>query len=1096
MKFYGCGRNIKLPAVKEVRLMLKISPVILMALQMSANATPGVLHIKSKIREGSSWRSSESEPVSKGSIINLQAQKAVSGKVTDDSGEPLPGVSVQEKGSTNGVVTDVNGNFKISLKAENAVLVFSFIGFDKKEVLTTGQLDLNVRMSSSRSSLDEVVVVGYGQQKRVTIAGSVASVTGSEIVTTKNQNLQNTLTGKVPGLRVVQRTSEPGTFDNQFDIRGFGAALIIVDGVPRGNSQRIDPNDIESISVLKDASAAVYGVRAANGVVLITTKRGKSGKARVEYSYMGGFQNPSGLPTPLGAVERAILFNEQSMHSLNDPRISIPNSEIQPYIDGTRQEVDWYDRVMRNNAPQSQQSLSASGGSEKMDYYINLGYSYQGGFWKSNDLNYKKYNFRTNLNADITDRLKASLKLGGIADQQERPYRDSWEIFKNLWRARPDDYYYANNNPLYIFRNQSDYHPGAISNSDISGFRQINNKIFQSSFSLDYAVPGVEGLTARGLFSYDLAVVDRTDYQKMFQEYEYNAANDLYTPINYQSPNQVTRTYGNNPSQLFQLSLNYKKAFAEKHFIDFLGLFEQSSSSGDGFFAQRQLSLSLPYLFAGDAAKQVGNQDRRGIYQFVNKGIVGKFDYNYLSKYIFNFSFRYDGSAKFPSSSQWGFFPSVMAGWRVSEEGFFKKSKVLSFITDLKLRGSYGVLGDDQAASFQFISGYDYPFENGNPQGLPSGYLFDAWTTALGFRSIANPNITWFTSKMTNLGIDAEFLKGRFGLTAELFERNRTGLLANRLLSLPLSFGSELPQENLNSDRTQGFEIAVTSRNKINNDLTINIGGNIALTRTMNRYIERPKDGSSYAKWRNDNTNRYNDVWFGWGDNGQYQTYDQIRNSPIYTGRGTLPGDYIYEDWNNDGVIDDTDRYPIATSTNPTSDFNGRRNYPLLNYGINLSARYKNFDIDALFQGAAKAYASYGEMYQVLTSNALDFFMDRWHPEDPMKDPYDPSNVWIPGRLAYTPGTTSGSGGPVDQNSKRGIQNASYLRLKTIELGYTLPNKLTSKFGVSNLRFYANGYNLLTFSKVIGIDPEHPSDIYGYMYPMNKAVNFGLSLKL
>ncbi|RYE38000.1 MAG: TonB-dependent receptor [Sphingobacteriales bacterium] len=391
-------------------------------------------------------------------------------------------------------------------------------------------------------------------------------------------------------------------------------------------------------------------------------------------------------------------------------------------------------------------------------------------------------------------------------------------------------------------------------------YHKNNNKIFQSSFSLDYRVPYIDGLSARGLFSYDLSISDRTDYQKIFKVYDFNAATNTYVGSAYQSPNQITRAYANSPSQLIQFSLNYKKSIDSKHFFDVLALYEQSTSSGDNFYASRQLSIALPYLFAGSAANQVGNANKDGFYENVNKGFVGKIDYNYLGRYIVSVNARYDGSSKFPTTKQWGFFPSVSAAWRISEEGFFKNSKVLSAITNLKLRGSYGVLGDDGAAAFQFLTGYDYPFNGGNNQGLAAGYLFDGWTSSLGFRSVANPNITWYTAKTTDLGLDAELWNGKLGLAVDLFRRDRSGVLANRLLSLPLSFGASLPQENLNSDRTEGFEIALTHKSNLSKDLNINIGANVSYTRTKNIYVERAPDGSSYSKWRNDPTNRYNQV--------------------------------------------------------------------------------------------------------------------------------------------------------------------------------------------------------------------------------------------
>ncbi|GAA4200009.1 TonB-dependent receptor [Pedobacter jeongneungensis] len=1022
--------------------------------------------------------------------VSVHAQGTpVKGKVTDENGGPLVGAVVKVKGGSAASSTNNNGEYAITV-ASGAVLTFSFVGYTTKELPVGESRTINVSLSETDKSLEEVVVVGYGTQKKTSLTGSVASVSNKEITTTKNQNVQNMLTGKVPGLRVVQGTSEPGTFNNQFDIRGFGNnPLVIIDGVPRGNLSRLDPNEIESVSVLKDASAAIYGARAANGVIVVTTKKGAMGKASIEYSVFAGFQRPSGLPKPLNAVDRFTILNERSMHNINSPVPAFSDDVIRPFLDGTRQSTDWYDMVMRKSSGQSQHNLSASGSAEggKISYFMNFGYSAQSGLWKSDDLNYKKYNFRSNVTAQVTRSLKATLNLSGIMDEQNRPYRDSWEIFKNLWRSHPDDPYYANNNPAYLFKNQADYNPGAIADSDISGFRKYNNKIFQSSFSLDYAVPFVKGLSARGLFSYDANLTDNTSYQKTFSVYDYNPTNNSYTGVKYQIPNQLNRSYSTTPNNLLQFSLNYERTFAGKHDLKLFGAYEEENNSGDAFQAQRELSIQLPYLFAGNSLNQQGFNNPADVFQTSRKAFIGRINYAYSSKYLLEFAVRRDGSSKFPPSDKWGFFPSGSLGWRISEEGFIKNNSALSFIDNIKLRASYGVVGNDSGLNFQHVQGYDYP-ATGNSQGLSNGYFFDGWTNSLGFRVLPTPNFTWYEGKMLNFGLDGEFWKGKFGFSFDAFQRNGSGIAANRSVSFPATFGAVTGLENLNSDQTRGLELLLTHRNTIGKELNYSLSGNINITRTKNRYVERGRDGNSYLNWRNNTTNRYNDVWFGYGYVGQYQSNSEIVRYPVYTSRVTLPGDYIYEDWNGDGTIDDMDRYPIATTLNPTGDFNSKQNNPLLTFGLNISADYKGFDLNVLLQGAGMSYVAYGEMYQTISENALDFFMDRWHPQDPKKDPYDPSNVWIPGYNAY-------SGTQYEIDSKRGIQNGYYLRVKSIELGYSLPKKLISKAGLQQVRFYANGYNLFTFTNAIGVDPEHPSNIYGYLYPLNKTVNFGANIK-
>lgn len=1022
-----------------------------------------------------------------------QQKKKVTGTVKDAAGLEIIGGNVTVAGTATGVITDIDGNFSIEVP-DNAVLQFSYIGYLTQKVRVGNQSVIQVALEEDTQKLEEVVVVGYGTQKKVSLIGSVSAIASEELISTKNLNVQNMMTGKIPGVRVVQKTSEPGEFNNQFDIRGFGNPLVVVDGVPRGNFSRMDPNEIESVSVLKDASAAVYGVRAANGVVLITTKKGEKGKTKIEYSMYYGIQNPAEMLVPVGAVDRMTLVNEKSMRDISDPRLTYGDEMFEAYRTGKLQSTDWYDATLRNSASQQQHNVSISGGGDKMDYYVNLGYTDQGGFFKSGDLNYDRYNLRTNLNMQITKNLKGSVKINGILDQKDRPRASTWEIYKTLWRSVPTEPVYANNREGYFDKPNSDIqNVVAMADADVSGFNTQKKRIFQSTIDLTYDVPFIPGLSARGMFSYDTNVDDNSEYTKEYNEYNYNETSDMYTAVKRNSLTKLNRTYNTGYSTLWQVSLNYNRTFDEKHNVSALMLFEEAYSQGDNISATREFDIPIPYLFAGNSKNQVGTGN--GLDEYASKGLVGKFNYDFKGKYLAEFSFRYDGSSKFPTTKQWGFFPSASIGWRMSEEAFIKDN--ISFIENLKIRASYGQMGDDSAAKYQFITGYDYPISNkdGNTQdNYPRGYMFNGeFVNGLGFRSLANPNITWYTVNTMNVGLDGDMWKGLLGFTFDIYRRERKGLLDNRLVSLPGSFGSTMPQENLNSDRTSGVELELRHRNRIGK-VGYSIAGNISMTRTMTRFKESATRGNSYDYWRNNSAYRYNDIWFGKGDNGRYTSYDQIANSPIFTGVGTLPGDYIYEDWNGDGVIDGMDDHPIATTMaekdTDGNDFQNKRNYPLMNFGLNISADYMGFDLNLMFQGSSMSYVAYGEQLSSPLSwdgNALDMFMDRWRPADPKKDPYDPSNEWVSGYYAY--GATS-----YDSNSRFAIQNGTYLRLKSAELGYTLPSKWLGKAGVKQLRLFTNVYNLLTITGVKGVDPEKPTEQYGYMYPLNRTVNFGASI--
>jgi len=1014
----------------------------------------------------------------------------VKGQVLDTAGEPVIGANVIVLGDKSiGAITDMDGNFSISAPA-NATLEVSFIGYVAKKVKLTGKASYQITLTEDTEQLDEVVVVGYGTQKRVNLTGAVSAISSEGLIATKSQNAQNMLTGKVPGVRVIQKTSEPGEFNNQFDIRGFGSPLVVVDGVPRGDMERMDPNEIESISVLKDASAAIYGVRAANGVVLITTKKGAKNQTKIDYNMYYGIQTPTEILKPVDAVGRMALFNDEQMRDVVNPSWKYPQETIDEFLTGKRKSTDWYDAVMRNTAPQQSHNVSISGGSDKVNYYVNFGYMNQGGFFKGDALDYSRYNLRSNLDVQLLKDLKVSIKLSGMVDGREGNATDSWEIFKNLWRSAPDDPLYANNTAPYLQKPQSaDDNPLALIDKDLTGYKKRQNKLFTSTFEAEYTVPKVKGLKVRGLFSYDTKIYDETFWNKEYKMYTYNAAADSYEETSRRAPTNLRRSYNNNWSTLWQAAVSYDNKFGD-HGISALLLYEESHNVGDNIYAQRNFSIPIPYLFAGDSDEQVGSANAGGMPEFASKGLVGKLNYDYKGRYLAEFSFRYDGSSKFPADSRWGFFPGASIGWRISEESFVKDN--VDFIDNLKLRASYGKMGDDGAADYQFLTGYDYPNTSGGSyNNFPIGYMFGgAFINALGFRAVPNPNITWYTVKTLNVGLDADLWGGLLGVTFEVFQRDRDGLLADRLISLPGTFGAKMPQENLNSDRTKGIELELRHHNRIG-DFSYNVSGQLSLTRGMRLYYETDPAGNSYDYWRNRNLNRYNDIWFGWGAAGRYTSYDQIANS-IYSNGATLPGDYIYEDWNQDGVIDDMDRHPIATSTNPGSAWQDRKNYPLMNFGLSLGASWKGFDLNMLFQGSAMSYVAYGEQLSAplaFDGNALDMFMDRWHPVDATQNPYDPSCEWIPGYYAF-----GGEKSTPDANSEFMIQKGDYLRLKSLELGYTFPKQWLSVVSVKNLRVYFNAYNLFTITGVRGVDPEKPTELYGYMYPLNKTFNFGANI--
>ena len=1011
----------------------------------------------------------------------------VTGIVVDEEGLPMVSVTVRESGTANATNTNVNGYYSLQVNP-NATLEFLYLGYETVKIPVNNRRTINANLVPSVKSLDEVVVVGYGVQKKITLTGAVSAIKGDEIITTKNENVQNMLTGKIAGLRVVQNSSEPGRFSNRMDIRGYGTPLIIVDGVPRDNMQRIDPEDIESISVLKDASAAIYGLRAGNGVLLITTKKGAMSKtAQINYNGNMTWQAPSNFPELVDAAGWMTLYNERQMHSnIDNPTRTYSQGEIDDYLNGTKKSTNWSKEVFRSSAPQTQHNLNVSGGNESVNYFISTGYQYQGSFLQTDAINYRKYNLRSNISAKLNKNLKLDLNLSGILDERRQTSKTTGDIVYFMWVTRPmTPVWYNEEEGIYCTSHQADlYNPVAAMNPDVSGVYRYKTRWIQSSAALTYDVPFIKGLSLKGFYSFDNIINDNKEFRKSYStKYYLTGATTTYDMTN-NKPYNVARYYYDKQHSLWNVSTSYTNSFNSNN-ISAMLLFENTHNVGDNFRGSRQVMLPVQEVFAGESENQQFTQDSGSgaLYDYAYQGLVGRLNYNYASKYIAEFLFRYEASSKFAPEMQRAFFPSALLAYRISEENFWQNSP-LKFINNFKIRGSYGKMGDDSAQDYQFITGYYYPANSGSATTLPRGYLFDGkFYTSSQEKGIANKNLTWFELETINAGFDAEAWNGLLGVTAEYFQRTRTGELATRASSLPGIVGASLPQENLNSSQIRGFEIELYHRNSIG-EFKYQIKGNASYTKHKNLYRERAKDGNSYTNWRNNTNDRYSGIWWGYGSNGRITDWNQIYYNPVYISRNAILGDYLYEDWNGDGFISDLDVHPLQNNSTT----------PLINYGITFSGQWKGIDFSMLWQGTSSRYTSYiGLLYEPLWANTggLSQFLDRWHPADVTANPYDPATQWIEGYYGYT-------GSMPNQNSMFNMQNAAYIRLKNLEVGYNLPKRLLSTLQINNLRLFFSSYNLLTYTKLKYLDPEFPSvdsNGWGYNYPLNKTYSLGLNIK-
>ena len=1031
-------------------------------------------------------------------VMNSAAVQAqgimVKGKVIDQHNEPVIGATVGvDKGKAK-TVTDIDGNYTLQVPA-NAQIVVNYIGMKPVTQNVGGRRELNFVLQDDVNQIQDVVVVGYGTQKRGSITGSVAAVKGDEMIRTKNENPQNMLTGRVAGVRVWQKSSEPGSYNNNFDVRGMGTPLVIIDGVPRDMSdfQRMNADDIQDISVLKDASASIYGLRSANGVVLVTTKKGQAGQTKFSYNGSYTIQSPKSMPKLLDAYKTMTLYNERNLNNVNGGSKIYTDEMFDEFRNGTRRETDWNNLIFAKTSPQTNHNITVSGGNDKTQYFVSFGAFYQEGFFKSGDLNYHKYNITSNLTTEVYRGLKLSLNINAMTDKQNNPYCTSADIIRNYWRQGVLFPAYADEAGTMLNYDGLDLEENTVAKmtADISGYRRykqsqvLTSGIFEYDFGTLTNV--LKGLKAKVMFSYDYHLNNNTIYRKQYYQYAYDPATQTYKQKLYASsaPSNLRREHYDTQQFLSQYTLSYNRDFGPHSIAAVVGM-ETQRRTGDNFYAMRNLAFSSPYLFNGVEEGQVANSATGGIYSANYNAFIGRLNYSFAQRYLIEGQFRYDGSSKFAKGHRWGFFPSVSLGWVVSEEPWFKNIEFLKGIDRLKLRASYGEMGDDSGANYDWVAGYTYPSTSGNSEKgyfnqYAPGFIFGSqFVYAATPMAIPNEQISWYKAKTFNIGVDFDTNNKLFGFSLDYFSRKMTGLYVYRNSEFPTVIGANPPRENANSSRNFGMELELRHHNRIGRDFVYNVKGIVTITRQ--KYLTAIQNGpyaNAYDQWRHDNlNNRYQGVQFGYEGNGRYQNWDEIWNETLYHEKGLLPGDYKYLDWNGDGEINSQDEHPYAFDQTPW-----------MNYSLSVDCAYKGFDFSMLWQGSALGSMSYEEpLYSIWGQNgggALEQYWDRWHPADENADPYDPNTKWVKGYYAYT-------GHYPSANSTFNRVSTAYLRLKQIELGYTLPK--WKAFPSLNLRVYANAYNLFTITGVKFVDPEHPSDDLGRLYPLNRTYTFGVQV--
>ena len=1034
------------------------------------------------------------------------AQTAITGKVLDENAAPVIRATVAVKGTSEGTVTDNDGNFKLNVPAGASALTISYTGYDTQELPLDGRTEFNVTLAEGLSTVNEVVVVAYGTQKKATLTGAVVAIGGSDLVKSPAIDMSNSLAGRLAGVVVIQPSGEPGNDGATINIRGINtlgnsSPLIVIDGIPDrdGGLGRLSPQDVESISVLKDASAAIYGARAANGAILITTKRGKSGKPTISYNFNQGWSQPTVVPEMSNSVEYANIMNELPIYKsipVNEwqaasnsikttgtyasptPGVASLSANYSPeavrkYGDGSdpwgHTNTDWFGDAFKKWAPQNRHNIQLSGGGENIRYMTSLGYVFQDAIYKESATFYKQYNARVNLDAKVNNYISANI--GAMLRRENRnfPTESAGSIFRMLMRGRPTEPEVWPNgkpgpdiengqNPYVITTNATGYTEDPTDYQQVNGGVEITNPwISGLKLTLNAAVDRVNRSTKTFQTPWQLYYWDRTSYEA-----------DGTTPLlvgavrsNFTDA-RLSQSYASRLNTNLTSLLSYDRTLGD-HAVNILAGVTKEQFQGDFFSAYRRnfISTAVDQLFAGGSEQQ---NTGGSAYERARLGYYGRFQYNFKEKYLAEFIWRYDGSYIFPKASRFGFFPGLLLGWNVSSERFMEDVKFINF---LKLRASYGQMGNDQV----FYNGQLQEYAYLSTYGFGAYPINNQVVSTLREVVLANPDFTWERANNLNFGLDAALFDSRIDVNFEVFKNRRDQILIQETGSTPASSGisSLLPPVNAGKVENQGFEFALGYNSSTRSKLRFRVGVNGGVAHNKVIFMDEVPGAPDYQRQEGKPIGAY----LVYQADGVFVDQAAVEANTIdYSGVTTklLPGDLKIKDYDGDGKITADDQVRLDQNA-----------FPTFNFGANLSLTYGGFDFSALFQGAT------GASIRISTEsgdigNFLKYDHDnRWSIDNPSSE--NP-------RLASR-GDTYYTGGNFGNNTHF-LFSKDYVRLKNIELGYNIPRRVLDRYKFSGLRIYVNALNLLTFAANDIFDPE-ANNGNGVYYPQSRVLNTGIN---